>query len=74
MARIRDAELERLKREISVLARVKAAGVELKRHGANWVGRCPFHDLGGCLADFPTERLMSSLTGLGSNLSTRSGG
>lgn len=44
MARIPDAELERLKREVSVLARVKAAGVELKRHGANWIGRCPFHD------------------------------
>jgi DNA primase catalytic core len=44
MARIPDAELERLKRELSVLARVKAAGVELRRHGANWLGRCPFHD------------------------------
>ena len=44
MARIPEAELERLRREVSVLARVKAAGVELRRHGANWIGRCPFHD------------------------------
>jgi DNA primase len=44
MGRISDDELERIKREISVLDRVRAAGVALKRHGANWLGRCPFHD------------------------------
>lgn len=44
MARIPAEELEQRKRECSVLARVRAAGVELKRHGANWLGRCPFHD------------------------------
>jgi DNA primase len=44
MGRIPEAELERLKREVSLLEWVQAAGVELRRHGANWLGRCPFHD------------------------------
>lgn len=44
MARIPEDELERLKREVSLLDQVRAAGIELKRHGANWLGRCPFHD------------------------------
>jgi DNA primase catalytic core len=44
MARIPEEELERLKREVSLLDRVRAAGIELTRHGANWLGRCPFHD------------------------------
>jgi DNA primase len=44
VARIPDDELERLKRETDLVALVQAAGVELRRHGANLVGRCPFHD------------------------------
>lgn len=44
MARIPDEEIERLKREISVERLVTGFGVELKRTGANLVGRCPFHD------------------------------
>jgi DNA primase catalytic core len=44
MARIPDEEVARLKREVSLLTLVRAAGVELKRHGANWLGRCPFHE------------------------------
>ena len=44
MARIPEAELERLKRETDLVALVQAAGVALRRHGANLVGRCPFHD------------------------------
>ena len=44
MARIPDEELERIKRETDLVALVQAAGVELRRHGANLVGRCPFHD------------------------------
>ncbi len=44
MARIPDDELERLKRESDLVALVQAAGVELRRHGADLVGRCPFHD------------------------------
>lgn len=44
MGRIPDEEIDRIKREVLVLERVRAAGVELKQQGANWLGRCPFHD------------------------------
>lgn len=44
MARIPDTELERLKREVSLLALVEAAGIALKRHGKDYLGLCPFHD------------------------------
>jgi DNA primase len=44
MARIPQAELERLKQEASVQRLVEAAGIELKRAGKDWLGCCPFHD------------------------------
>jgi DNA primase len=44
MARIPDEEIERLKKEIAIERLVTGFGVELKRTGANLVGRCPFHD------------------------------
>lgn len=44
MARFTDAELERLKTEMSLVRLVEAAGVGLKKHGKDWLGRCPFHD------------------------------
>jgi DNA primase len=44
MARLPDSEIERIKHETDVVALVQAAGVELRRHGADLVGRCPFHD------------------------------
>ena len=44
MARIPDTEIERLKREISLERLAESKGIELKRHGADWVGLCPFHD------------------------------
>ena len=44
MARIPDDELARIKQETDLVALVQAAGVALRRHGANLVGRCPFHD------------------------------
>jgi DNA primase len=43
MARIPEHELERLKREIAVERLAAARGVELRRHGADPIGRCPFH-------------------------------
>jgi DNA primase len=42
MARIPEAEIERLKREIALERLVEARGVGLKRKGADLVGRCPF--------------------------------
>jgi DNA primase len=44
MARIPAEELERLKREISIVALVEARGVTLEKKGADLHGRCPFHD------------------------------
>lgn len=44
MARIPDDEIERLKREVSLERLAATDGVELRRHGANLIGRCPFHD------------------------------
>jgi DNA primase catalytic core len=44
MARIPQAELERLKGDIAVERLVQEAGIELKRAGKDWLGRCPFHD------------------------------
>ena len=44
MARIPDEEIERLKAEVSVERLAEAKGVELRRHGADLLGRCPFHD------------------------------
>jgi DNA primase catalytic core len=44
MARIPDHEIERLKRRVSVERLVESAGIELKPHGKDRVGRCPFHD------------------------------
>jgi DNA primase catalytic core len=44
MARIPEHEVERLKQEVSLLRLVEAKGIELKRHGADLIGLCPFHD------------------------------
>ena len=43
MARVPEIELQRLKEEVSVQRLVEASGVELKRCGKDWLGRCPFH-------------------------------
>ena len=43
MARIPEAEIERLKKEVAIERLVMGFGVELKRHGAELVGTCPFH-------------------------------
>ncbi len=44
MARVPEAELERLKEQVSLVSLVAAHGVELRKAGADLVGRCPFHD------------------------------
>jgi DNA primase catalytic core len=44
MARIPEAEIERLKTEVSLMRLVEAKGIELKAHGKDRIGRCPFHD------------------------------
>ena len=44
MARIPEQELTRLKQEISLQRIIESAGIALKRHGADLLGLCPFHD------------------------------
>ena len=44
MARIPDGVIERLKAEVSVERLAEARGVVLARHGADMMGRCPFHE------------------------------
>lgn len=44
MARIPQAEIERLKSEVAVERLVEASGVALKRGGKDLLGRCPFHE------------------------------
>lgn len=44
MARIAEAEIARLKNEVAVERLVESAGIELKKSGKDWIGRCPFHD------------------------------
>ncbi len=44
MARIPDAELERLKSEISVERLIEAAGIALRPAGKDLLGRCPLHE------------------------------
>ena len=44
MGRIPEAEIERLKREVSVLGLAQERGVVLKQHGDELLGLCPFHD------------------------------
>ncbi len=44
MARIPETEIERLKNEVSVERLVEAWGIELKKSGKDWLGRCPFHE------------------------------
>ncbi|MGH9188333.1 MAG: CHC2 zinc finger domain-containing protein [Acidimicrobiales bacterium] len=43
MARIPDEELARVKTEVSLEQLVTATGVELRRHGRDLIGLCPFH-------------------------------
>jgi DNA primase len=44
MARIPDEVIERLKAEVSVQRLAEARGVLFTRHGADLIGRCPFHE------------------------------
>jgi DNA primase len=44
MGRIPEEQLDRLKREVPLEQLVQRSGVELRRVGADLVGRCPFHE------------------------------
>jgi len=44
MARIPDDTLNRLKNDISIQRLAEGQGIELKQHGQDLIGLCPFHD------------------------------
>ena len=44
MARIPDSEIERLKLQVSMVRLAEEAGIALKAHGKDRIGRCPFHE------------------------------
>ena len=44
MARIPEDEIDRLKAEVSLQRLAEKRGVALRRHGADLLGLCPFHD------------------------------
>jgi len=44
VARVPEAELARIKSEVSVQRLAEARGVKLRRHGKDLLGLCPFHD------------------------------
>lgn len=44
MARVSDEELARLKHDIDLVALVRSKGVQLRPHGKDLIGLCPFHD------------------------------
>ncbi len=44
MPRIPEQDIERLKNEVSVERLVEASGIELRKSGKDWLGRCPFHE------------------------------
>jgi len=46
VARIPDAEIERLKDQVSLVSLAEAAGVVLRKTGSDLTGRCPFHEDG----------------------------
>ena len=43
MARIPEAEIQRLKDEVSVAHLAQSSGLELKKSGKDFTARCPFH-------------------------------
>ena len=65
MARIPDAELERLKAEISVERLVEASGVELTKSGKDRLGKCPFHGDGEASLVVTPERNLFHCFGCG---------
>jgi DNA primase catalytic core len=44
MARIPETEIERIKKEVSVLDLAQSRGISFKKQGADFIGLCPFHD------------------------------
>jgi DNA primase len=66
MARIPEEEVARLKREVSIERLAEARGIKLKRHGADLIGLCPFHeDRSPSLVISPQKNLWNCLGACG---------
>jgi DNA primase catalytic core len=66
MARIPEEEIKRLKQEVSIERLVEARGIKLKRHGADLIGLCPFHeDRSPSLVVSPQKNLWNCLGACG---------
>jgi DNA primase len=66
MARIPEQEIARLKREVSIERLAEARGIKLKRHGADLIGLCPFHeDRSPSLVVSPQKNLWNCLGACG---------
>jgi DNA primase len=66
MARIPDEEIDRLKRDTDLAALVRGRGIELRPHGANLLGLCPFHeDHDPSLVITPSKNLWNCLGACG---------
>ncbi len=66
MARIPEAEIERLKAEVSVQRLAEAQGIRLERHGTDLRGLCPFHeDHNPSLVITPAKNLWNCLGACG---------
>ena len=66
MARIPEEEVARLKREVSIERLAEARGIKLKRHGADLIGLCPFHeDRSPSLVVSPQKNLWNCLGACG---------
>ncbi|MEW5251565.1 CHC2 zinc finger domain-containing protein, partial [Microbulbifer sp. 2201CG32-9] len=44
MTRLADELIERIKAAVSLVRLVEQSGVELRKQGKDYLGRCPFHD------------------------------
>jgi len=44
MARIPQSEIDRIKREVSLVRLVESSGIALKKKGQDWFGCCPYHN------------------------------
>lgn len=47
MARIPESELDRLKREVSLVRLVESSGIDLKQHGKDYLGLCAYSRASG---------------------------
>jgi len=60
MARTPDNQIERLKQDISLMRLVESHGIPLKKHGKDYLGRCPDRASG---TDLDAQKTRQGLSG-----------